>query len=512
MKAKTQAGDSIIVFLAAFGLFGLFLWTGYLPLDNDALYADVARGMVASGDWLNPQIYGVPFLDKPPFLYWLLGSSIGVLGESSLSLRLTSAVFGALAVMLVYRAATADRGLWTKSNEPERSSFGGRVPGIVAAVFLIGVPIFAEYARRVYMEVPVAVCVFASIAFFDRAAARLNAGVLDKSAFVLAGALTGAGFMFKSLVGLFGAIPSVLFMVIVLRRRVFSKSFVLGGGLALISFLVVVAPWHVQQLLHQPEVFTEFTWKLHVEEQVLAAQPWSTGPPWFYAALFSGPQFAIGLGFVFGVGSVALQAARQRAWNTWDVHLALSAVVIFVILSSSETKKDLYVVPLVPIVATLAGRSLAPHLQMPALRRGLPWLLLAVGLARTLPLYDPGGSFLAGAEPLVPAARAAGGATPEGGTIHVVNLYFVGIQYYGERRAISHYTNPEPARKTGRIPYIKYGKNMRYIAQTDVAERVREGGTWVLPTALYEQLFPSKGQAVEVVYEDSGLTVVRADT
>lgn len=512
MTVKTRARDSIVVFLIAFGLLGLFLWTGYLRLDNDALYADVARGMVASGDWLNPQIYSVPFLDKPPFLYWLVGSSIRVLGESSLSVRLTSAIFGALAVMLVYLAATADRGLWTNPNERQRSLSEGRTPGLIAAAFLIGVPIFAEYSRRVYMEVPVSACVFASIAYFDRAAARLNAGKLDRSAFVLAGALTGAGFMFKSLVGLFGAIPSVLFMVIVLRRRVFSKAFVLGGGLALFSFLAVVAPWHVEQLLHQPEVFTEFTWKLHVEEQVLAAQPWSTGPPWFYAALFSGPQFAIGLGFVFGVSSVALQAARQRAWNTWDVHLALSAVVIFIILSLSETKKDLYILPLVPIVATLVGRRIAPHLQMAALERGLPWILLAVGLARTIPLYDPGGSFLAGAAPLVPAARAAGQATPEGEAIHVVDLYFVGVQYYGERRAISHFTNPEPARKTGHIPYIKYGKNMRYIAPTDVAERVREGGTWVLPTALYEQLFPSNGQLVEVVYEDPGLTVVRADS
>lgn len=510
MKAKMRARDSIIVFAVAFGLFGLFLWTGYLPLDNDALYADVARGMVASGDWLNPQIYGVPFLDKPPFLYWLLGSSTHVLGETSLSVRLTSAIFGALAVMLVYLGATGDRGLWTNPNERGRSSSGGRTPGVIAAAFLIGVPIFAEYSRRAYMEVPVSVCVFASIAYFDRATARLNAGELDKSAFVLAGALTGAGFMFKSLVGLFGAIPSVLFMLIVLRRRMFSMSFVLGGGLALIAFVTVVAPWHVQQLLHQPEVFTEFTWKLHVEEQVLAAQPWSTGPPWFYAALFSGPQLAIGVGFVFGIGSVAFQAARQRRWNTWDVHLALCAVVIFTILSLSETKKDLYVLPLVPIVATLVGRRIAPHLQMPALERGLPWLLLAVGLARTIPLYDPGGSFLAGAGPLVPAARAAGQATPEGETIHVVDFYFVGIQYYGERRAVSHFTNPEPARKTGHIPYIKYGKNMRYLAQTDVAERVREGGTWVLPTALYERLFPSNQQPVKVVYEDPGLTVVRA--
>ncbi|UCF48477.1 MAG: glycosyltransferase family 39 protein, partial [Myxococcales bacterium] len=281
MTVKTRARDSIVVFLIAFGLLGLFLWTGYLRLDNDALYADVARGMVASGDWFNPQIYSVPFLDKPPFLYWLVGSSIRVLGESSLSVRLTSAIFGALAVMLVYLAATADRGLWTNPNERQRSLSEGRTPGLIAAAFLIGVPVFAEYSRRVYMEVPVSACVFASIAYFDRAAARLNAGKLDRSAFVLAGALTGAGFMFKSLVGLFGAIPSVLFMVIVLRRRVFSKAFVLGGGLALISFLAVVAPWHVEQLLHQPEVFTEFTWKLHVEEQVLAAQPWSTGPPWF---------------------------------------------------------------------------------------------------------------------------------------------------------------------------------------------------------------------------------------
>src|SRR5262245_46284951 len=39
--------------------------------DNEGRYAEVAREMAASGDFVTPQLDGTLFLNKPPLVYWL---------------------------------------------------------------------------------------------------------------------------------------------------------------------------------------------------------------------------------------------------------------------------------------------------------------------------------------------------------------------------------------------------------------------------------------------------------
>ena len=55
-----SARESGLVFLLTLIPVSIGLSSGYLAFDNDTLYADVVRTMVETGDWLNPQIHGVP--------------------------------------------------------------------------------------------------------------------------------------------------------------------------------------------------------------------------------------------------------------------------------------------------------------------------------------------------------------------------------------------------------------------------------------------------------------------
>ncbi|MEO1273530.1 MAG: hypothetical protein AAFX99_36050, partial [Myxococcota bacterium] len=71
-------------------LLGIGFGSGAMLFDNDSLYADVARTMVTTGDWLNPQIHGVPFLDKPPLFFWILGVLMAIPDDSISSIRLTA--------------------------------------------------------------------------------------------------------------------------------------------------------------------------------------------------------------------------------------------------------------------------------------------------------------------------------------------------------------------------------------------------------------------------------------
>ncbi len=82
---------------------------------DETRYAQIALEMTASGDWITPRLDGVPYLDKPPLLYWLTAASVSLLGPTELAVRLPP-VLSALATILVTfwlgRRLIGGRGAW----------------------------------------------------------------------------------------------------------------------------------------------------------------------------------------------------------------------------------------------------------------------------------------------------------------------------------------------------------------------------------------------------------------
>ena len=57
-------------FLLGLVLLALAAWRP-LAVPDEGRYADIARRMWQSGDWLVPRLDGIPFFHKPPLLHWL---------------------------------------------------------------------------------------------------------------------------------------------------------------------------------------------------------------------------------------------------------------------------------------------------------------------------------------------------------------------------------------------------------------------------------------------------------
>lgn len=91
----------------------LFLDLGsYSVVSSDeAVFQVIARNMVRSGDWLRVEFDGevYTFLLSSPLHFWLRAALISVAGDSPWTMRLPSAVFGALAVLATYRLARRRR-------------------------------------------------------------------------------------------------------------------------------------------------------------------------------------------------------------------------------------------------------------------------------------------------------------------------------------------------------------------------------------------------------------------
>src|SRR5580692_10383961 len=89
-------------------MLGIFyaLWMGSYPLftPDEGRYSEVAREMVASGDYITPRLNGVAFLDKPALYYWLQASAIKVFGLKEAALRFWPAFMGVLGCLITYLA------------------------------------------------------------------------------------------------------------------------------------------------------------------------------------------------------------------------------------------------------------------------------------------------------------------------------------------------------------------------------------------------------------------------
>lgn len=103
---------ALMLFLAAiFALrvIGMF----FMPFTDttEARYAEIARKMLETGDWITPQFaYGVPFWGKPPLHTWLSAAGMGMFGVDEFGGRILIFALACGLLALFYRWLVALRG------------------------------------------------------------------------------------------------------------------------------------------------------------------------------------------------------------------------------------------------------------------------------------------------------------------------------------------------------------------------------------------------------------------
>ena len=73
-----------------------FVGLGRYPLldNNEGLYAQIPWEMLQSGNFLIPHLDGVPYIEKPPLLYWLISLSYSIFGKTAWAARLVPSLAG----------------------------------------------------------------------------------------------------------------------------------------------------------------------------------------------------------------------------------------------------------------------------------------------------------------------------------------------------------------------------------------------------------------------------------
>ena len=138
----------ILVLLA---VVGIFLELGRMDVctANEGQRATPPAEMVRSGNWVVPTINNVPYLAKPPLLYWAIAVVYTVTGNvSALTARIPSALCAVALVLSVYLVLRKRLG-----------EYAARW----ASIGLLGSPYFLEHARWAQLDVPLALATFMAI-------------------------------------------------------------------------------------------------------------------------------------------------------------------------------------------------------------------------------------------------------------------------------------------------------------------------------------------------------------
>lgn len=320
------------------GAWGILLARGLggvgLLDNNEGMYAAIGWCAVTDGNWIVPHLIGVPYIEKPPLLYWLLASSFAVLGKRELAARLVPLAASMFQLGLL---------LW----------FGRRIgrasTGRLAALILATSFGFLLFAGAVMFDGVLAamlsgalLCSYVSIETGER---RL----LTWGGFWLGLAILAKGLVALALAGLVLACYCAWQPA---RRRWATLRF-LAAPRAAVAMLLVAVPWHIAAALSEPG----FAWFYFINEHLLRflglRQPrdFYTGSPLYYLprlVLMLLP-WSMLLPLTLGRGA---ESAPQRRFML----LALCVPAAFFTLSSA--KANYYLLVVLPAAAWLIAERL----------------------------------------------------------------------------------------------------------------------------------------------------------
>lgn len=85
----------LVLFLPFLGHVHLFDW-------DEINFAEAAREMLVTGDWLNVQINYEPFWEKPPLFIWLQACSMSLFGINEYAARFPNVLIGLITLIVLY--------------------------------------------------------------------------------------------------------------------------------------------------------------------------------------------------------------------------------------------------------------------------------------------------------------------------------------------------------------------------------------------------------------------------
>ena len=335
---------SFIAFFSKLGSIGLLDKT-------EPMFAEAARQMVITGDWITPYWNQEVRFDKPPLTYWLIGLSFKIFGINEWGARIPSALAAILVIVLVF---------YTLKNfaYPKSSWLAAWIgSGIIALN-----PFWIAWGRTsvsdIFLSSSISISLFS---FFLGYAQSENSpiflGLSTKKWWYLGyWVFMSLGILAK------GPVALVLPGIIVVVFLIYVKQLVqvikeIPWVYGLLSFMIISIPWFIMITTAHGQEYINTFFGLHNIQRFTTVVSRHPGPWYYYIVVIT-------VGLLPWSAYLPLALTELKFWKRYEVvHSSRSSQlgifclcwfsVIFLFFSASATKLISYILPSIPALAVI---------------------------------------------------------------------------------------------------------------------------------------------------------------
>ncbi|NOZ22555.1 MAG: glycosyltransferase family 39 protein [Planctomycetes bacterium] len=305
---------------------------------DEPRFAQIAREMVRSGDWIVPRMNGQNVALLPPMTYWLVALPSALHGDvTEFTARLPMAVMGLIGVLATFTLG--------------RRMYGTPV-GVFSAVILATSFKYLWQARWLQADMPLTAFTTLAILFFY---CGFHAERRKWVFYHLFCAAMGLAVLSKGPLGV--VLPGLVILPYLTFTRNWGRVREMHIPTGILLFLAIVLPWYLavgfsggRAFLREVVIRHNFGMFFHT---------WSHKKPvWFYLPHV----FWLTMPWALFLFPALVHIIRQKENREQKIFLVSWMIAQFVFFTASDAKQEKYLLPLLPAVALITGKAWADYI------------------------------------------------------------------------------------------------------------------------------------------------------
>ena len=352
--ARTRLAGIALLLVASLVYLPALISPPHLMDDVDAVQGQIAKNMLASGDYVTARLGGVAYLEKSPLIYWLMAGCFRIFGPRDWAARIPICLGGIVLCWLTYKFAE-----W---------AFGAK-EGMFAGMALVASVGLYLFTRVLIPDVLLTLCI--ALALYGMVRALDPAEARDRLWSGTAAVALAAGLLLKGLIAaVFPIGIGLLFLLLsgqLFSRRTWRRLHPVTGA---VLILLIAAPWHVLATLRNPPYFDfsmvsrrgeyhGFFWFYFFNEHLLRflnrryPRDYNTVPLplfWLFNILWLFP-------FIFYLPAALRERFRGSDRASRVRLLCVCWIAVVMVFFSFSTTQEYYSMPIYPAVALIIGSA-----------------------------------------------------------------------------------------------------------------------------------------------------------
>lgn len=342
-----------LIVLVALSSFLFFYRLGHLSLwdPDEPRYAEAAKQMVKTGDWLVPRFNGQERFDKPVLFYWLIAFAYKIFGVSEFAARFWPALFGVGGIIMVYL-------LGKKMFSP----LAGFLAGLVLATNIQ----YMAVSRLAITDMTLTF--FLELAFFAFWFGYQTQNKLKRNLLYLIFYISVAlAALTKGPVAvIFAGFIILLFLIVTKDLKVLKEMQIFWG---VIIFVIVAFPWYILIIQKYGRSYIDYFFLKHNLARFATPELKHPGPVVYYLpvlliGLFPWSAFLFSSFWYLWSGKSDILAGQKKQ----IIFLFIWFCTIFLFFSVARAKLPTYIMPLYFPAALLVGKFLELSMEIKDLK------------------------------------------------------------------------------------------------------------------------------------------------